>query len=224
MPLFNPSSSFEKLREVAIQERIRNQLERRHMVPLATALTMAANAAATAYEESGTMSAVDRAMQPASERLRLALRRVYFDSINTMKTHAIGELPQKTLTVLIERKDLTGAIDAVLTAWVRTRTAEKVKRITRTTRNTIKAVIADAVAQGLGQSEVASSIATKLKSFTRARAKMIARTETHSAMQSSSLTVAEIHHHSSRARKNGFRSRTTGPATPTQRRTGRRSD
>ena len=200
MTLFNPVSKQAKLREAAIQERIRLRLERRATLQVARGLNALSRSVASAYKETGSLTAINLGVSRSQRILLAAFRSMYTDAVQAGKTHTLEEVPKAGL-LAIERKDVTGAIDALLTFWVRGRTADKVKKVTATSKKKIKDIIAIGTAEGLGQEEVAKRIRNSMVITDRARSRTIARTETHSAMQNSSLKVAETISNSSPLQK-----------------------
>jgi hypothetical protein len=68
--------------------------------------------------------------------------------------------------------------------------AIKVVQILETTRNQIQRIVDKGVKEGLGQEAIAKQITTAIPSLSRTRARVIARTETHSAAMYASIYVA----------------------------------
>ena len=80
-------------------------------------------------------------------------------------------------------------IDIIVAAYIADVTANKVADISQTTRNQIKQVIKIGIADGLSIPEISKKIRTN-RSFAPYRATMIARTETHSAMNYANYEIS----------------------------------
>lgn len=98
-----------------------------------------------------------------------------------------------------EHKDLFSGYDKAATAWIGEWTGRKVTEIVGTTRDQAIAIIeqvtGEAVFQGLGQAEAGKVLQDRMKEragvISQSRARVIARTETHAASQSSGLIAAQ---------------------------------
>ena len=80
-----------------------------------------------------------------------------------------------------ETKQEEDEIDIIVAAYISQVTANKVTEISMTTRKHIKQTIKKGIAEGLSIPEI-SKLIRRNRSFAPYRATMIARTETHSAM------------------------------------------
>lgn len=69
--------------------------------------------------------------------------------------------------------------------------AVKVQQITETTRNQLRRLIEKSISEGKGQEQIAKEITDAIPQFSRTRARIIARTEVHSAAMNASQAVAQ---------------------------------
>jgi hypothetical protein len=97
------------------------------------------------------------------------------------------------------RKAMFGTFEQNAQQWIQRYGAQKVTEITKTTAkqamNIINAVTAEAVASGLGQAEagklIQNAVREKGGTLSRARSRVIARTETHGASQAAVNLAAQ---------------------------------
>jgi hypothetical protein len=87
---------------------------------------------------------------------------------------------EKNTIEQIEQKQLSDLFIVAMNKWIKTNVASQVKEIQKTTKKKIQRIINKGLAEGLSSLEIARKIRDKTK-FNLARARLIARTETHTA-------------------------------------------
>jgi hypothetical protein len=95
----------------------------------------------------------------------------------------------KAAFTFLERKEVT-LFEQIMMDFIQRYGAIKVVQILETTRNQIQRIVDKGVKEGLGQEAIAKQITTAIPSLSRTRARVIARTETHSAAMYASIYVA----------------------------------
>lgn len=84
----------------------------------------------------------------------------------------------------------TDIADEVMRNWINTQGVQKVTQITDTTQANLQSIISQGITDGLSQREVAKRIRDIAPGIAGSRADTIARTETHSAANTSALATA----------------------------------
>lgn len=115
---------------------------------------------------------------------------------NILKTVTIfgqmvfDELMEIKSSNLYEMKDTLDDFWREMDAFIITHSARKVTEVSQTTKRRIRTIVGQGVAEGLGVSQIATQIRKRARIDNVARARMIARTETHTAaMQSMESAV-----------------------------------
>ena len=98
----------------------------------------------------------------------------------------------------IDHKSIFGGYESFINGWIARYGSQKITQIVGTTRDQVIAIvnpiIADGIAQGLGQEAVGADIERAVRDsggvLARARARVIARTETHQASQAGNMAAA----------------------------------
>lgn len=91
--------------------------------------------------------------------------------------------------IIIEQDGRFVPISPIVRAYINSTTAEKVTRVTQTTKKKIQRVIEKSLDDRLSEIDTADAISSST-AFSRTRAKVIARTETHSALSYGQHEVA----------------------------------
>lgn len=178
MPL-NPG---DRQREIAIQLRMQLVFERAVFKRMRAVLNAAAQAAAKGFKNGGQIG-VEIALERHLDDVQRTLRAGYLRT-----GQAFGKRVMEAVREA-ETRDDESIFDAAFVNWVRDRAAVRAKQISDTTIVHIRAAILDAEMEGEGLSGVVKRIrgTTKLNRF---RARVIARTEVHTAANAASLEAA----------------------------------
>lgn len=92
----------------------------------------------------------------------------------------------------LERKqDMDDLFDQIIQDFIDQFGAQKVVQIAETTRKQIMRLIREGQREGLGVEAIAKDLREAIPTFSRARARVIARTETHGSSQYAQLRVAQ---------------------------------
>lgn len=191
MTIFNNTTNLSKQREALIQERMRLMMERKYYVKITKQLVSEGRAISKVYKRTGSMTALNTSLEKQEKRLAKIFRRMYTESVNAGRDHVLEDYSPPKHLLSIQVKNMEGAINQVLLEWVNIQTAKKVKQVSRTTKKKISGIIRTGVHDGLSTDEVARNINNVIKTISPTRARTIARTETHSAMQSSQLATVK---------------------------------
>ena len=89
-----------------------------------------------------------------------------------------------------QRKKQEDELESIITAYIAQTTATKVSEISETTRKQVRQAIKVGIANGLSVPEISKKISSN-KAFAKYRATMIARTETHSAMNYANFEISK---------------------------------
>ena len=194
MGVIMPTSEREKQRAVANAERQRAKLERKMVPALSRELKRAGKRAAKMYtatnhDIAATLATLDKHFIVINN----LLSKLYTLTISSVMRDALGDRPkQRRLRPgMRATKDLDGAVERLMVEWVRVRGLAKARDIVGTTRTQIINAIELGITEGVGEIATARNIQSAVGGVSRRRAIMIARTETHAASQSTSLTMAE---------------------------------
>lgn len=189
MSIFFPKTRKQKQREQAIQERARARLERAMIPPLVREMKRAGKEAGRLYDASESVASTEAFITDHMANIRRILAASYDVAIRGTAKRVIKDAPKGFLN--ISRKDLTGTVDALISEWLHTWSLTRATAISETTSSVVRNVIQAGAAEGLGSTAIARNITRSVSTLSRPRALTIARTETHAASQSSSLTIAE---------------------------------
>ena len=178
MAILPRRSSAARRREWLAQDRLRAGFEKALQRRMVAEIGNAVANAASAYRDGGLAS-----MQGAFALHRVQTRAVIFPHYRVvMRTFGDRVLEQFKSAGPMETKDATNEFDRLLARWIVAHGVRKVQRITDTTRLQIMAEVHVATTEGLGVNATARRIVEKTGGvIARARANVIARTETHSA-------------------------------------------
>ena len=91
----------------------------------------------------------------------------------------------------LTKKVIKGIKDRVLEEWNKKYAANKVKRITETTRKTLNKVISEGQKQGLSHNELVKEIFQSVNNMSEYRASTIARTETATSINTTSFQTSK---------------------------------
>lgn len=186
MPLF-PKSNKEALRERAIQQRKLAIIERRYGSQIAKVLSKQANVLADKYKETASLQ---ETISVSSE-----FERELFDVVAPMLIYTVEDTTKRVFSeaksafALIEvKKDTESIVDNLINSWLLNYSLEQCQLVNDTTINTLRVVVADAVLEGLAESDISNLIIAELGgSVAKYRGAMIARTEAHVASQKALL-------------------------------------
>ncbi|MEG2347269.1 MAG: phage minor head protein [Cetobacterium sp.] len=89
------------------------------------------------------------------------------------------------------KSKVAGIKDRMLNEYNKKYAAKKVTQMTETTKNVLNGVLTDSQAKGLGIKDTLKNILDKVEDMRLSRAKTIARTETSSAINNTSLRTAK---------------------------------
>ena len=81
--------------------------------------------------------------------------------------------------------------ERIMQEFIRQFGADRVTQVLRTTQTQLQAIITRSIKEGLGQEALAKLISEQVRSIARVRARVIARTETHTAAMHASQEVAK---------------------------------
>ena len=154
------------------------RLERGFTVKLARMLQKAANDAANAVEYAGSSANIGQALYWFDDELSRLFRIQYEATIEIFGSRILDAFKSHAK---YEKKAADIFSDKVLD-WIRTQSAEKVSMVGGTTKCQITAAIDEGFGASLTGSQVAKSIVERTGgAIAKARASVIARTETHMA-------------------------------------------
>jgi len=190
--LIDPRTKREELREIAIQERIRARIERRFFRKYQKEINRMGRVSGEQFAKTNDSGSLDLLLVEHKQNLDKILKLEYSVTIAATSKYAIASSP-KSMTIGRETKDITGLIESILQQWITTNAATRATKISNTTMIKIREVIASGIGEGAGAREIGKAINRRVKSISRSRGIMIARTESHSAMQNTLLeTVNEM--------------------------------
>lgn len=187
MTLFRPSSEAAKRREAIRQDRMRLLIERALAPRLARELRRAGKAAARMYKMTNLLEGALIATDSHEERLSKILKPAYKRALTQMGIHVLKELPKGWWPA--ETKDASNTIDELIAQWIERNSAQRAGEISSTTRDIISRIVLRGTGEGLTGPEIAKEIRVNSIAISPARARTIARTETHSASQAASLEI-----------------------------------
>lgn len=174
--------------ERAVQTRIMVAHERALEVHLARALKAFGHRAAQAYRDAGEAGAVG-AVQSFGAQVRQVMRP---SLANTARTFGARLIQSPKSAHAFETKAAFDNLDAAIREHVNAYTARQVVNISESTRSQIEHIIRQGLNSGLGVEEIADLIVEATASeIGKARARRIARTETHNAAMYGQQQAAE---------------------------------
>ena len=108
----------------------------------------------------------------------------------TLARHYEAVIRQTTERIIKQRTKQEDEIDVIVQTYIATVTASKVTQVSETTKKQIRQAIKKGIAEGLAINEI-RKIIRQNKSFSPYRSTMIARTETHSAMNYGNFEISK---------------------------------
>lgn len=190
MSSFFPRNRAERQRAAVLQERRRAIQERKFAARFRKELLRAGREAASLYEKTRLAASVEQIAEAHSANLASLLQDLYRTSIDGVVRAMVREMP-KSLIPRWETKDLSGEVDRLIVEWINSRALRKARLISKTTRDQLLAIIKDMTErEATNPKAIARRMVKDVRSLSPHRARMIARTETHTAAQNASLTVA----------------------------------
>ena len=179
--LFLTPDGANRQREAAVQIRLQDAFEKRLRPRLARLIDARARAAAANVAGGNGRVGIEIALRGHSEEIGRELAAHVQAVMNTFGRRVM-DAAQKDLAPDLETKDVEGEFTRRILAWIEEFGAAKVTAIAETTRSQIRA----ALVAGEGAGEALSAIAKRIRQgaggvIARARADLIARTETHTA-------------------------------------------
>lgn len=180
--------SEQRLQELLLL-RLTQQFERR----LAREIARAMRAAAKALTD-GRVSPADQIREKHQARIARLLELLYGASMQSMAEHMTGT--QRSWSGAIEAKQLDDVepetiSQRLMRVWMLTTGAKKITQITQTTMEDVRGAINRGIRDGLSEREIGKLIRKQAPTKSASRARVIARTEVHSASQEAAQSVAE---------------------------------
>lgn len=173
-----------------MQELATTRLEFQFRREVAAILNKYANSASSAAADFGANFSIDVAIEGITPDLLEAYTKQYRRTINTMGEDFFDGLGKSFS--YHHTKDQAGIFAGFLNMFVSDNAAKRVKLVTDTTRNIIKAAIQESIANNLGPEGMANLIKLKAGGIaSKLRATTIARTETHQAAQFGQQAASE---------------------------------
>jgi uncharacterized protein with gpF-like domain len=185
--------------EVATQNKVRNALEKLLQKQSREALDIMGRRAVEAYTKGGETAALASTIE--SEALvEKVLKTSYARCISVGAARLQSVAMRKSSGLILERKvDDDGELltdeelGAIIKSYARANAAAKAKYIGETTRTRIKRAVAEGIDEDYGPAKIAKLIEEKTYGVINGdRAELIARTETHGAMNYGSLESAKM--------------------------------
>jgi len=178
----------DRQREREIQTRLQMRIERRHELVLRRLILDAMRKMADAFEADEPLEAV------ASEHREAVAR-----ALDTEWRQAAMTSGQRILEAAQQRhgrgaavlKEMPESFMSAIKGWMLRFGGEKILRISRTTQSQVQAMVLRGQEEGLGQQDIADLIRDRALQFSRGRAGVIARTESHAAFQFGQQAAAE---------------------------------
>lgn len=163
--------------EQRIQAAILDGLDRRFAPRFARSIAKAMREMTTGFAETGVVPAIPRTHV---EEVETALVDLGSATVRLFAARILNS--QRADSMVVERKDFASTMQKLALRYI-TQEAfrRKITRITETTRGQIVEQVERGFAAGLGQDPIARLISQSVPSIARARAAVIARTETHGA-------------------------------------------
>lgn len=194
--MINLRSARARRNEVSTQNRVRTALERVLKKQMQNALNEMGKAATQAYKKGGELKALV-ATHEVEKYIAKLLQSSYARAITVSTARIQARLSGKSMETVLENKSdaedlLTDEeLTTIIRDYARANAAEKAKGIGETTRTRIQRAVAQGSKEGLSTQEIAALIEEKTYGVINDyRAEMIARTETHAALQYGSIEAA----------------------------------
>jgi hypothetical protein len=181
-------SGVNKRREIAAQQALLDRLEARFTRSIGTVLSASMKAAVEQYERDGSDVSVESTILGFNDRLGRVIQN---DWKAAMQTFGQRILEARVKHRPIEKKDEEDIFDQAIANYLRQYQATKITQISQTTARQVKQLIEIGVADGLSSTQIAKEISQKIPGISRIRAKVIARTETHTAANIGAYAAAE---------------------------------
>lgn len=189
MAIIRAADARARAREWRAQIRLQARFERKLRRDMAGIIRQAGKDAAEAFRAVGVVG-VDIALREHRADVRGALTASYNGIMAVFGQRLIRSAPRGM--GVPERKDTQDTFDVLVQRWIADTGAQKVVRITDTTRQQILNRILAGEAEGLGVDAIARSIVDETSGVIgRLRGAIIARTETHAASQAAQMQALE---------------------------------
>lgn len=197
--MINLRSQAAKRREARAQERVSAALERTMAKAMRNTLNEMGKKAAQDYRTGGHLKSLEGTVEFEDEiakTLKICAARTISVAVARMNQMMTG----KSVVHYLEEKAEGGVEDLltedelgeIIKVYSRHNAAVKAKQIGATTRTRVQRAISEGLENGLSTSEIADLIIEKTYGVVNgSRAEVIARTETHAAMQYGSLEAAD---------------------------------
>lgn len=195
MSVLNRPSRAARIRAAVVQDRERAIVERRYVRRFIGEFNRVARETGDAYALQGTVSAALSATGQHDMKLYNLLTRLYGDTMEKFVAMTAEDLlPEKSArypwSEYKQVNDVPPEFDEFIEQWIAENALEKSKLLSGTTLDDLRRIISEGTRESLGQAEIGKLIQKRIGVIGRARARVIARTESHTASQSSSLEVA----------------------------------
>jgi uncharacterized protein with gpF-like domain len=185
-------------REALTQQRVSASLERTMGKAMRNTLNEMGKKAAQDYKAGGLKKAISGTVEFEAE-IAKTLTTGYARAISVAAARINAQLMGKSAATYLEEKVDNGAdlltdeeLGDIIKVYARHNAAVKAKQIGETTRTRIQRAVAQGVDSGFGPAKIADLIEEKTYGVINGmRAEMIARTETHAAMQYGSMEAAD---------------------------------
>jgi len=186
--MINPRTKRDRQLIVLRQIRLRLIFERRFARQVTKLLKDASQRSADGYEITGQV-ALDIVIREHRDEMVAA----FIDHYTRVTSAFGGDLISSMKSAGIpETKNVSTTFQDLILRWIKTTAALRVTKIINTTRNAIIRVIQSGVEDGIGQNEIAKRIREKTGGvIATARARIIARVETHAASNAANIQAAE---------------------------------
>lgn len=192
MPLLNPRNKREAQKEVAIQERRRASIERNLGPRLAITLNRAVLKASEIYQQTGQLNAVMAFLERHANEIQDILAPAYALIIETFSKYSSDQAAISFGKRLEKREIEDDVIEQLIRDWVLGHGLEQSVSIAETTKKLVRQSIVEGITKGLTQLEIGNLIIKNAGgAISTARARLIARTETHISSQKSVLETVK---------------------------------
>lgn len=115
----------------------------------------------------------------------------YLIKVFTYNVNSVVSTYSKLFKWTLTKSKVAGIKDRMLNEYNKKYAAKKVAQMTETTKKVLNGVLTDSQAKGLGMKDTLKNILGKVEDMRLSRAKTIARTETSSAINNTSLRTAK---------------------------------
>jgi len=155
-------------------------------------ITNTGKSIAESYSNIGSLNSIGLILVEHNKNIREILNRIYKITIPRSSEYVVSE-SEKAGLKFAEFKDVEGVATRLMQDWLFTYGLQHAESITTTTKDIAAAIVADGIAEGVGQEYIGRSIFDKIgqrNSLTMARSKLIARTESHMSSQNAIFNIA----------------------------------